>query len=109
MLWVAVVAVLLGTLKALGLEATGLVIAASWVAVTAIVRGTFGSTWSHAVSSAGGIGLALILLFTGFLGAISVVLFIILAGGVCFVFVELAWRGVDWLDRLLKTKPKTGD
>ena len=109
LLWTAVVAILLGTLKTLGLNTVGLVIAASWVAVTAVVRAAFGSNWAHGVSAVGGGVLALVLLFTGAIGVTSVVLFIILAAGVSFVFVELAWLGVDRLDRLLRTEPRTDE
>jgi hypothetical protein len=109
LLWTAVVAVLLGTLKTLGLETVGLVIAAAWVAITAGVRGVFGSLWSHVVSVVGGAILGISLLFTGLIGATSIVLFIILGGGVSFAFVELAWRGVDWLDGLFEPKPKADD
>ena len=104
-----VVAVLLGILKALELKTGGLIIAASWVAITAVVRGTLGSTWAHVVSAVGGAGLAMGLLFAGAIGGTTVVLFIILAAGIPFVFVEIAWFGVDWLDKLLRSKPKTGD
>ena len=100
LLWTVVVAVLLGTLKMLGLETAGLVIAASWAAITAVVRGAFGSTLAHIVSAVGGGVLALVLLFTGVIGATSIVVFIVLAAGVSFVFVEAAWLGVDWLDSL---------
>jgi hypothetical protein len=109
LLWTVVVAVLLGSLRALGLDTVGLVIAACWVAITAAIRGAFGSTWAHVVSSAGGSALALGLLFTGVIGATSIVLFIILAAGISFGFVELAWFGVDWFDELLRTKPTADD
>ncbi|MBC8871254.1 MAG: hypothetical protein H8E44_17650 [Planctomycetes bacterium] len=70
LLWMAVVAVLLGILKMLELSTAGLILAASWVAITAIVRGAFGSTWAHIVSAVGGSALALGLLFAGAFGGI---------------------------------------
>ena len=109
LLWMAVVAVLLGVLKMLELSTAGLILAASWVAITAIVRGAFGSTWAHIVSAVGGGALAFGLLFAGAIGGISVVVLIIVGAGMPFVFVELAWLGVDWLDKLLRTKPRTDD
>jgi hypothetical protein len=103
------VAVLLGTLKALGLETVWLAIGASWVVITAAVRAAFGSTWAHVISAGGGGVLVLGLLFSGYLGGTSLVLFIILATGVPFVSVELAFFGIDWLDERVRTKPGTED
>ena len=104
-----VVALLLGILKTLGLTTAGLVIAAFWVAITAVVRATLGSVWAHVISAVGGSVLALGFLFAGLITGTSVVLFIILATGIPFAFVELAWFGVTWLDELLRTKPKADD
>ena len=54
LLWMFVVAVLLGTLKALGLESVWLAIGAFWVVITAAVRAAWGSTWAHVISAGGG-------------------------------------------------------
>ena len=82
LLWMVVVALLLGILKTLGLTTAGLVIAAFWVAITAVVRATLGSVWAHVISAVGGSVLALGFLFAGLITGTSVVLFIILATGI---------------------------
>jgi hypothetical protein len=109
MLWMVVVGILLAILKALGLTTVGLVIVVFWVAITAAVRVILGSAWAHLISAGGGSILAVGLLFTGFIAGSSLMLFIILAVGIPFVFVELAWFGVSWLDEILRAKPEVED
>jgi hypothetical protein len=105
----AVVGILLAILKPLGLTTAGLILVVFWVAITAAVRVILGSTWAHLISAGGGSLLAVALLFTGFIAGSSVMLFIILAVGIPFVFVELAWFGVSWLDENLRTRPDVQD
>jgi hypothetical protein len=108
MLWVAVEAILLGTLTMLGLDPVGLAIAGSWVAVTAILRAAFGPLVACRLSGLGGIGLAVGLWFVLPMDDAAIVLLIILGGGaglVPFVFVEVAWRAVDAIDTLRRRSP----
>jgi hypothetical protein len=103
LLWVAIEAVLLGTLKMLGLNAVGLTVATLWVAVVALARVACGGTPAVILSQLGGIALAICLWRVLPIDDPTVTLLVVLGGGaglIPIVFVEIAQRGVDWVDGL---------
>lgn len=113
LLWTAVVAMFLGLLGMIEVALSTLLILTSWATIVGVARAIFNTEVAGLMSVAIGVvlGVWLTFLVSPFsVGVFSYAVYAMMFGlfglFVC-VFVEVAFRAVDWLDNLIRTK--TGD